>query len=74
VPRPLAAPAINVLAAILGGVMLGWGLGRFAHRPAVVPGVFAVFGLILLWWALSDRRKLERDAPESEVGGGHTIE
>jgi hypothetical protein len=73
-PSLLKSPAINIAAAIVGGVMLGWGIGRFAHQPAMVPGVFAVFGLILLWWALSDRRKGEPGAPESEVGGGHTIE
>ena len=73
-PGLLKSSAINVAAAIVGGVMLGWGIGRFAHTPAPVPGVFAVFGLILLWWALSDRRKAEPGAPESEVGGDHTIE
>lgn len=70
----VTATWINVIAAIMGGVMLGFGIGRFAHTPAVPPAVVAVLGLILLWWAIADRRKLRPDTPESEVRGGHTIE
>lgn len=70
----LASPWINVLAAIAGGLTLGFGIGRFAHEPSVVAALASVFGLIVLWWAISDRRKFQRGTPESEVGGDHTIE
>lgn len=71
---PLASPWINLVAAVVGGVMLGFGIGRFAHQPSVPPAVFAVLGFILLWWALVDRRKARGDTPESETHGGHTVE
>ena len=70
----LASPWINVLGAVAGGLLLGFGIGRFAHTPSVAPAVLAVLGLILLWWSISDRRKARPDTPESEVRGGHTIE
>jgi hypothetical protein len=72
--RRLPAGAwLNVVAAILGGIMLGFGIGRFAHRPAPVPGVMAIIGLVVLWYAVSDRRKAGPDNPESETHG-HTVE
>jgi hypothetical protein len=64
---------LNVVAAILGGIMLGFGIGRFAHRPSVLPGTLALVGLLVLWYAVSDRRKARPDTPESETHG-HTIE
>ena len=70
----LTSPWLNILAAILGGIMLGFGIGRFAHHPSLVPGVTAVVGLLVLWYAVSDRRKARDDTPESETHGGHTIE
>ncbi|HEX8903247.1 MAG TPA: hypothetical protein VF771_00235 [Longimicrobiaceae bacterium] len=72
-PGILATPWLNVAAAILGGIMLGFGIGRFAHHPSPVPGVTAVVGLLVLWYAISDRRKARPDTPESETHG-HTIE
>ena len=70
----LTSPWINVLAAVAGGLLLGFGIGRFAHEPSVVAAVATVFGLILLWWAVSDRRKFRRGNPESETDGSHTVE
>ena len=70
----LASPVINVLAAVMGGLLLGFGIGRFAHEPSVPAAVATVFGLILLWWAVSDRRKSRRGTPESESDGSHTVE
>jgi hypothetical protein len=70
----LTSPWLNVIAAILGGIMLGYGIGRFAHHPSLVPGVTAVVGLLVLWYAVSDRRKARDDTPESEDHGGRTIE
>ena len=59
--------------AIVGGIMLGFGIGRFVHTPSVVPGVTALVGLLLLWYSISDRRKARPGTPESETHG-HTIE
>ena len=70
----LTSPWINVVAAVAGGLLLGFGIGRFAHEPTIAAGLATVFGLILLWWAVSDRRKLRRGTPESEADGSHTIE
>lgn len=70
----LVSPVVNVLAAIAGGVLLGYGLGTIPGgvRPAGM--VCTVLGLIILWWALVDRRKAMRGTPESERDGSHTIE
>ena len=70
----LTSPLFNVAAAIAGGLLLGFGIGRFAHEPSVAPAIATVFGLILLWWAISDRRKNRPGNPESETDGSHTIE
>jgi F0F1-type ATP synthase assembly protein I len=72
-PHPVPA-WVNVVAALLGGVMLGFGIGRFAHHPSFLPAVMAVLGLIVLWYAISDRRKSQPGTPESEMRGDHTIE
>ncbi len=70
----LANPLINVLAAVVGGVLLGFGVGRLAHTPTISAGLMAVGGVLLLWWALFDRRKAKPGAPESERDGSHTID
>jgi hypothetical protein len=33
-----------------------------------------VLGMIILWWAFSDKRKYRPGTPESETDGSHTIE
>lgn len=73
-PGFLRSPWISVAIAVLGGISLGLGLGRLWSRPGVVGGVYAVLGVILLWWAISDSRKARPDTPESEADGSHTIE
>jgi hypothetical protein len=76
----LASRWINALAGLAGGVLLGFGLGRVANGvrfAGTLPmgyAVLSVLGLILLWWALSERRKADPDDPESEMDGSHTIE
>jgi F0F1-type ATP synthase assembly protein I len=67
-------PLINVLAATVGGILLGFGLGRLFHTPTVGAGVATLGGFILLWWALFERRKAKAGAPESERDGSHPIE
>ena len=67
-------PVINVLAAVIGGILLGFGFGRLFHTPTVAAGVSTLAGFLLLWWALFDRRKGKKHVAESERDGSHTIE
>jgi hypothetical protein len=69
----LSNPWLNGVAALLGGLMFGFGLGRFVHRPSLGYGAEIVVGLVVLWYAVADYRKSRRDTPESETHG-HTIE
>jgi hypothetical protein len=69
----LSSPWLNAVAALIGGLMLGFGLGRFVHHPSFPYGALALVGLLILWYAVSDYRKARPDAPESETRG-HTIE
>jgi hypothetical protein len=62
----IAKPWLNGLAALLGGLMLGFGLGRFVHQPSLRFGVVALVGLLVLWYAISDYRKARPGTPESE--------
>jgi hypothetical protein len=71
--RLSSTPWLNGLAALIGGLMLGFGLGRFVHQPSVYFGTLALVGLLVLWYAVSDYRKARPDTPESETHG-HTLE
>lgn len=70
----LTSPWIDVVAAVLGGLLLGLGVGRLLGGVTLGSLVMALLGVILLWWSLSDRRKMRRGTPESEFDGSHTIE
>lgn len=70
----LTSPWINVVAGIVGGLVLGIGIGRLAFTRSFGAAIWTILGMILLWWAFSDRRKFRRGTPESEVDGSHTIE
>jgi ABC-type glucose/galactose transport system permease subunit len=70
----LDSPAINVAAAVIGGVAFGWGVGQLVGGITIGAAVWAVVGLVLLWWAFIDRRKWRHGTPESERDGSHTIE
>jgi hypothetical protein len=70
----LQSPWVNVLAAVVGGIALGTGIGRMVIGFTIGAGVWTVIGLIILWWALSDRRKFRRGTPESETDGSRTVE
>lgn len=65
---------INVVAGVVGGLVLGTGIGWTARYGT--PGAIAttVIGGIILWWTFSDVRKRRRGTPESEADGSHTIE
>jgi hypothetical protein len=68
------APWINVLALIVGGVVLGVGVGRLILGAMLGGSVLAVLGFLIVGWAVLDRRRFRRGTPESEVDGGRTIE
>ncbi|MFL5537839.1 MAG: hypothetical protein ACJ8J0_02550 [Longimicrobiaceae bacterium] len=72
-PRLSSTSWLNGLAALIGGLMLGFGLGRFVHQPSLHFGALALVGLLVLWYAVSDYRKARPDTPESETHG-HTVE
>lgn len=66
---------ITVVAAVAGGVSLGYGLGTLPRHGVTMGGIFFILaGVIILWWALADRRKMQPGTPESETGGSHTVE
>ncbi|MDB4951623.1 MAG: hypothetical protein JWM27_4272 [Gemmatimonadetes bacterium] len=65
---------INVAAAVAGGGCAGFGIGRLLAGQAAAGAAALAVGLVLLWWAFDDRRKFDRDAPESEADGSHTVE
>lgn len=70
----LRSPWVPVAVATVGGVALGLGLGRLVAGFSVGAATWTVLGVVLLWWALSERRKARPDTPESEADGSHTIE
>ncbi len=67
-------PWLAVAVAVLGGIALGLGLARLYTAFTVRAAVWALIGVVLLWWAISDSRKFRRGTPESEADGSHTIE
>lgn len=70
----LDSPWIDVVAGVMGGLILGSGIAWLARYGTPGAAVWTLVGGILLWWAFSDRRKYRRGTPESEVNGSHTIE
>ncbi len=65
---------VNVLGALVGGLVFGIGLARMILEFSQLSMVLAVLGFLVLGWAVLDRRRFRRGTPESEVDGGHTIE
>jgi hypothetical protein len=70
----IRSPWVNVIAALVGAVMLGSGIARMVLSFSLLSAVWSVLGFLILGWATLDRRKFRRGTPESEVDGGHTIE
>lgn len=68
------SPWIYLVAAVVGCVALGIGIGRMMAGLSLLNATWAVLGFLVLGWALLDRRKYSRGTPESEVEGGRTIE
>jgi hypothetical protein len=66
------SPWVNVVAATVGGLALGIGLGSL-YNGFSIGGVFwAVLGFLVLGWAILDRRRFRAGTPENDEG--HTIE
>ena len=70
----LRSPWINRVAALAGLAAFLRGLYLLVQAVTLYASVMAVFGFLVLGWAIFDRRKFLRGTPESEVGGGRTIE
>jgi hypothetical protein len=68
------SPWISVVAAIVGGIAFGWGMGRLVSGITLAAAVWTLIGVLMLWWAFADHRKWRRGTPESEADGSHTIE
>lgn len=65
---------INLLAAAVGGVVMGVGVAHLIQEISLRGSVLAVLGFLITGWAVLDLRRFRRGTPESEVDGGHTIE
>ena len=70
----IRSPWVNLVAGLVGAVMLGYGLVQMVLAFSLAALIWAVLGFLVLGWATLDRRKFKRGTPESEVDGGHTIE
>ena len=65
---------IEVVAAVFGGVVLGIGVGNLIVGRGLAGVVWAVVGVVILWWALAERRR-ERAADSSRTADDmHTLE
>lgn len=65
---------LNVLSGLLGGLLFGLGIAGLVLRFNLWDTMLAVFGFLVIGWAVLDYRRFRPGTPESEVEGGHTIE
>jgi hypothetical protein len=65
------SPWVNVVAATVGGLALGLGLGSLYFGFSLGGIFWAVLGFLVVGWAIFDRRRFRKGTPESE---GKTIE
>jgi hypothetical protein len=70
----LESPWINVVAGVMGGLILGSGIGWIARYGSLGAIAWTLLGGIIVWWAFMDDRKRRKGTPESEADGSHTIE
>ena len=70
----LRSPWINRVAALVGLAAFLRGIYLLVQAVTLYGAVWAMLGFLVLGWAYFDRRKFLRGTPESEVGGGRTIE
>jgi membrane associated rhomboid family serine protease len=71
--RPRAS-WIYVVAGVLGGIFIGFGVVGLSGGISLSATFIAVLGFLVAGWALFDYRRFRRGTPESEVDGGRTIE
>ena len=57
---------LDIVAAVIGGLMLGNGFVRLVTGFTIMAAVWTALGIVLLWWALSDR-SWRRDRAETPV-------
>lgn len=67
----LDSPWLNVVAATVGGIALGMGLGALYNGFSLSALFWAVLGFLVMGWAIFDRRRFRRGTPESR---GKTVE
>ena len=67
----LNSPWINIVAATVGGIALGLGLGSLYNGFSLSGLFWSVLGFLVMGWAIFDRRRFRRGTPESR---GHTVE
>jgi len=65
---------LHGLAAAVGAFTFGSGILGLTYGITFWDSVISVLGFLVLGWAVLDYRKYRRGTPESEVGGGRTIE
>jgi Flp pilus assembly protein TadB len=62
------------VAGTLGAFIFLVGLLGLMQGLSIWDSLVAVVGFLIVSWAVLDYRKYRRGTPESEVGGGRTIE
>ena len=65
------SPWLNVVAATIGGVTMGLGLGSLYNGFSPGGMFWSVLGFVIMGWAIFDRRRYRRGTPESK---GKTVE
>ncbi len=65
---------IDVVAAVVGGLVFGSGVGRLAMGFTVGAAVWTLIGLVLLWWAFADRRRARRQTQDDPPDRSRVIE
>jgi hypothetical protein len=65
---------INGVVGAVGAIVFAIGILGLTTGLSTWDTFVAVFGFIVMGWAVLDYRRFRRGTPESEVGGGHTIE
>ncbi|HET8657348.1 MAG TPA: hypothetical protein VFL93_17605 [Longimicrobiaceae bacterium] len=65
---------VHVVAACVGGIALGFGLGRLYFGVSAAGVFWSVLGFLVLGWAIFSARRFGRRTPESEIRGGRDIE
>jgi hypothetical protein len=73
-PEPQRRGWLHGLAGALGAIIFLTGIFGLTRGLSLGDSLFAVLGFLIMSWAALDYRRFRRGTPESEVGGGRTIE